>query len=77
MAATDGAQTHQRVCEALGCRLSGEYRAPRARDRLNEHRWFCLEHIREYNKKWDYFAGLDAEEIEAHIRADKIGRAHV
>ena len=77
MAATDGAQTHQRVCEALGCRLSGEYRAPRARDRLNEHRWFCLEHIREYNKKWDYFAGLDAEEIEAHIRADTTWRRPV
>ena len=55
----------------------GRYRAPRARDRLNEHRWFCLEHIREYNKKWDYFAGLDAEEIEAHIRADTTWRRPV
>ena len=61
MTATDGAQLHQRVCEAPGCRLHGEYRAPRARDRLNEYRWFCLEHVREYNKKWDYFAGLDAD----------------
>ena len=74
MTATDGAQPHQRVCEAPGCRLAGEYRAPRARDRLNEYRWFCLEHVREYNKKWDYFAGLDAEQIEAHIRADTIWR---
>src|SRR5258708_30786797 len=75
--ATDGAQTHQRVCEAPGCWLWGEYRAPRARDRLNEHRWFCLEHVREYNKKWDYFAGLDAEAIEAHIRADTTWRRPV
>ena len=77
LTATDGAQLHQRVCEAPGCRLCGEYRAPRARDRLNEHRWFCLEHIREYNKKWDYFAGLDADEIEAHIRADTLWRRPV
>src|SRR5260370_40118293 len=77
LTATDGAQTHQRVCEQPGCRLWGEYRAPRARDRLNEHRWFCLEHIREYNKKWDYFAGLDADEIEAHIRADTTWRRPV
>ena len=77
MTATDGAQLHQRVCEAPGCRLHGEYRAPRARDRLNEYRWFCLEHVREYNKKWDYFAGLDADEIEAHIRADTIWRRPV
>jgi len=69
-----GARTNQRVCEAPGCRLEGEYRAPRARDRLTDYRWFCLEHVREYNRKWDYFAGLGAEQIEAHIRADTTWR---
>ena len=59
--AADDAQPQQRVCEQPGCRLCGEYRAPRARDRLTDYRWFCLEHIREYNKKWDYFAGLGAD----------------
>jgi len=48
-----------------------------ARDRLNENRWFCLEHVREYNRKWDYFAGLDAAGIEANIRADTIWRRPV
>ena len=75
--ATDGAALHQRVCEAPGCKLAGDFRAPRARDRLNEYRWFCLEHVREYNKKWDYFAGLDANQIEAHIRADTTWRRPV
>jgi len=77
LTATDGAELHQRVCEAAGCRLHGEYRAPRARDRLTEYRWFCLEHVRDYNKKWDYFAGLGAEQIEAHIRADTTWRRPV
>jgi hypothetical protein len=77
LAATDGAHDFQRVCEAPGCRLQGEYRAPFARDRLEQHRWFCLEHVREYNKKWDYFAGLDASEIEQHIRADTTWRRPV
>ncbi|WP_296392241.1 J domain-containing protein [Reyranella sp.] len=77
MTATEGPLPHQRVCEAPGCRLHGEYRAPRARDRLDEYRWFCLEHVREYNKKWDYFAGLDADQIEAHIRADTTWRRPV
>lgn len=67
----------ERVCEAPGCRLHGEFRAPYARDRLNEYRWFCLEHVREYNKKWDFFAGLDAEQIEQHIRADTTWRRPV
>lgn len=77
LTATDGPKPHQRVCEAPGCRLVGEFRAPRARDRLNEYRWFCLEHVRDYNKKWDYFAGLDADQIEQHIRADTTWRRPV
>ena len=74
---TETPDLHQRVCEAPGCRLHGEFRAPFARDRLNEYRWFCLEHVRDYNKKWDYFAGLDAGAIEQHIRADTIWRRPV
>ena len=74
---TDAPAPHQRVCEAPGCKLAGEYRAPRARDRLNEYRWFCREHVRDYNKKWDYFRGLDADEIEKHIRADTTWRRPV
>jgi DnaJ-domain-containing protein 1 len=77
LTATDAGRPDQRVCEAPGCRLCGEFRAPRARDRLTDYRWFCLEHVREYNKKWDYFAGLDATQIEAHIRADTTWRRPV
>jgi len=33
--------------------------------------------VREYNKKWDYFAGLDAGAIEQHIRDDTIWRRPV
>ena len=77
LTATDAGRPDQRVCEAPGCGLCGEFRAPRARDRLTDYRWFCLEHVREYNKKWDYFAGLDADQIEAHIRADTIWRRPV
>jgi DnaJ-domain-containing protein 1 len=73
----EGVQTFERVCEAPGCRLAGEFRAPFARDKLDQHRWFCLEHVREYNKRWDYFAGLDAEAIEQHIRADTTWRRPV
>jgi DnaJ-domain-containing protein 1 len=74
---TPAPKTFQKVCEAAGCQLHGEFRAPLARDRLNEYRWFCLEHVREYNKKWDYFAGLDADAIEQHIRADTTWRRPV
>ena len=77
LTATDATKPDQRVCEVPGCGLCGDYRAPRARDRLNDYRWFCLEHVREYNRKWDYFAGLNADQIEAHIRADTTWRRPV
>ncbi len=58
------------VCEMPGCALPGDYRAPRSRSDLNHFRWFCLEHVREYNAAWDYYKGMSPEQIEAQLRAD-------
>lgn len=60
----------RRCCDWPGCEGEGEYRAPKARDRLREFQWFCLEHIREFNRGWDFFAGMSPADIEAHRRAD-------
>lgn len=59
-----------RACDCPGCSGVGEYRAPKARDRLTEYYWFCLDHVRDYNLKWDYYAGMPPEEIENHIKQD-------
>jgi hypothetical protein len=59
-----------RACDALGCDAVGEYRAPRDRSRLRDYYWFCLQHVREYNAAWDYYRGMDAGEIERHLRED-------
>ena len=56
-----------RGCDCPGCLLPGDYRAPRDRN-LNTYFHFCLEHVREYNSKWDYFAGMSGGEIEGYIR---------
>ncbi len=60
----------RRCCAWPGCDQEGEYRAPKARDRLREFQWLCLEHVREFNKSWDFFAGMSAADIDAHRRAD-------
>lgn len=62
------------VCAAPGCEATADYRAPRSRERLSEYIWLCLEHIRAYNKAWDYYAGMSMAEIEAHRRADTTWR---
>lgn len=58
------------VCAWPGCERSGDYPAPRSRERLRDFIWFCLEHVREYNRRWDYFAGMSPAEIDAHRAAD-------
>ena len=68
----NGSDTPQltKYCEWKGCNEKGIHKAPRNREYLREFRWFCLEHVREYNKKWNYFSGLSQIEIEKELKAD-------
>jgi hypothetical protein len=60
-------ESEDRVCEAPGCREAGEFRAPGYRpsgfDGPGEYRWFCLQHVREFNAGYDWFEGMSADEI--------------
>ena len=50
-----------RLCDREGCDLPGDRPAPKAPN--SRDRWhFCEAHAAEYNKGWDYFANLSAEE---------------
>ena len=61
-------------CQHPDCELPGVYRAPKSRTQLNEYFWFCLDHVRDYNKAWDYYAGMSQAEIERHVRNDVVGQ---
>lgn len=63
-----------RSCDHPGCVEAAEYRAPRARNRLGEFYWFCLDHVREYNRSWNFCAGMSADDIEREIRSDTVWR---
>ncbi len=56
-------------CRAPGCTEPGEFRAPGPRgsgfDGPGEYLWFCLDHVREFNAGYDWFEGMNAEEIFA------------
>ena len=55
-------------CEQAGCREPGEFRAPLAPggfDGPGAYRWLCLDHVREFNARYNYFAGMSTDEIEA------------
>jgi hypothetical protein len=53
----------ERPCDHPGCRAAATARAPKSRDMLNEHYWFCQPHAAEYNRNWDFFAGMTEGEI--------------
>ena len=61
-----------KICDSENCNEKGEYRAPKSRIRLNEYFYFCLKHIKEYNKSWDFYKGLTVNQIELSMRKDTV-----
>jgi hypothetical protein len=64
--------TSSRKCDHEGCEQSGKYRAPKNSDHLNEYWWFCMDHVRAYNLKWNFFENHSDEELEKQFAADKV-----
>ncbi|MAK12165.1 MAG: molecular chaperone [Candidatus Pelagibacter sp.] len=58
-------------CDWKPCVKLGEFKAPAKQG--DKFLWFCEEHIKEYNKKWDFFEGMSQIEIEDFIFKDIIG----
>ena len=69
-------ETSQKQCEYPGCAEQGAYRAPKSPDHLDEYFWFCKDHVREYNLKWNFFQGSTDEEFQKFLEKDRVwGRA--
>ena len=65
-------ETSTRVCHNDGCNEPGKFRAPRAPDVLDDFLWFCKDHVREYNLKWNFFDGTTEAEMNAQMSKDKV-----
>ncbi len=59
-----------RMCDWPNCTKKGEHPAPKYRD-SKERFYFCQEHAGLYNRNWDYFKGLTAEEAERLKQKDE------
>lgn len=55
-------------CNWPDCLEPGDFRAPRSPSNLREYQWFCEEHITAFNKKWNYFEGMNESDIYAFQR---------
>ena len=61
-----------RPCDFPDCREKAAYRAPKSPDHLNEYFWFCRDHIREYNLKWNFFGTATDEEFQKLLDKDRL-----
>jgi hypothetical protein len=59
------------ACEWPGCASAGTHRAPKGRMREREYWRFCLEHVRDYNQSYNYFAGM-SEDAVARYQKDAV-----
>jgi hypothetical protein len=66
-----GLKPGERACDHPGCRAAATTRAPKSRDLLAEHYWFCQPHAAEYNRSWNFFAGMSEEEVQAQMTVDQ------
>ncbi len=62
----------EKHCDMPGCGEEAEHKAPKHRG-LNEYYHFCIEHVRDYNKSWNFFSGMSDSEVEDHVHKSFYG----
>ncbi len=71
--AAEAAREQFPPCEWPGCEEGAPHRAPKGRGREGQYHRFCLEHVRIYNKSYNYFDGMADDAIAAYQKADLTG----
>ncbi|MFN0264798.1 J domain-containing protein [Tepidamorphus sp. 3E244] len=61
------------ICDHPSCAQPGPHRAPKGRGREGEFYNFCLDHVREYNKSYNYFTGMASDDVAAYQRDSATG----
>jgi len=60
----------ENICEWQNCREKGKFKAPVERDNSRNYKWLCQDHIKLFNKSWNYFEGMSQPEIENFLKSD-------
>ena len=60
----------ENICEWKNCEESGQFKAPLEKDNSKNYRLLCLDHVKEFNKNWNYFEGMSQNEIENFLKSD-------
>ena len=60
----------ENICEWDNCKEKGKYKAPIDKDNSRLFKLLCEEHIKLFNKNWNYFEGMNQSEFENFIKSD-------
>ena len=60
------------ICDWNNCKEIGEYKAPIEKDNSKKYRMLCLEHVKEFNKNWNYFSGMNDDQVINFLKSDMI-----
>ena len=60
----------ENICEWEKCNETGEFKAPTEKDNSRKFKWLCKEHIKLFNKNWNYFEGMSQVQIENFLKSD-------
>jgi len=58
------------ICDWNNCLEIAEYKAPIEKDNSKDFRFLCFNHIKEFNKNWNYFSGMSDSQICEFIKSD-------
>jgi len=61
------------VCNWPDCDGAGVHRAPKGRGHDGEYHLFCLEHVRQYNKSYNYFDGMGDDDVMFYQQSARTG----
>ncbi len=60
----------ENICDHKSCKKIGSYKAPIEKDNSKKFKWLCLDHIKEFNRNWDYFKGMSDQEVCEFLKSD-------
>ena len=58
------------ICDWNNCFEEAYYKAPVEKDNSKKYRMLCLNHVKEFNKNWNYFEGMDDNQIYEFVKSD-------
>jgi len=71
--AAPAAAAVETACDFVGCKREGSHKAPKGRDMAGEYWNFCVEHVTDYNRRWNYFSGMTDDELAAYRKREEVG----